>query len=183
MWHPSTRSASPARRVTRWTGTLAAVITVLALVAVSSPADAQTRKVRDAAGDSYTPSLDFRSATYANTAGELKASARVKRLTRHSAFSFDIYPRDFSDPYAAILRWRNGKVRAQLWDLENHGPGTKIRCNVSTRWQPRKDTVAVRVPTSCLPIPTRALQLYFTGWDLRNDTISDSTRPLLVRRG
>jgi hypothetical protein len=164
--------------------TTAAALTVAAVVTQASagPVHAETRTVRDPAGDNYTRTVDLRSATHSNTTEVITSAVKVKRLTRRTALTFNINTRDGAEPHGVVVRWRKGKLRTQLWDLAFEGPGTKISCDIATDWQPKRNNVTVDVPASCLKIDTRALQMDVFGWDLRVDTISDSTRTLLVRR-
>lgn len=164
--------------------TPATAMAVAAVVALASagPGHAETRTVLDPAGDSYTRTVDLRSATHSNAAEVITSAVKVKRLTRRTALTFNINTRDGAEPHGVVVRWRKGELRTQLWDLAFEGPGTKISCDIATKWQPKRNNVIVDVPTSCLTVDTRALQMDVFGWDPRIDTVSDSTRTLLVRR-
>ena len=139
---------------------------VVAVVAVASPAAAESWNTRDARHDGFFGGEIVHLAG-SNRAASVVARVRFVELRRdrvESAFLVVDTRRPQGDDYMLFTRWTGREYRHQLYRAIpfSDAPAHRIRCpGMSVRWSRRDDVISLAVPQACLKRPTEHVRLGF----------------------
>lgn len=145
---------------------IVAATAALALIGVSAgPASADTGVFADKRGDAPAAyDLTRWSLTNSSTAVQVRTKVRNLRGNRTQVFGFNLRPVNSGDYFHAMtVRTKNGAVSSRVDYYNDAGEMVELACDLTVRWQLKRDVIRFRLPQDCLGIDTAVRGSNFIG--------------------
>ncbi|WP_370248055.1 hypothetical protein [Nocardioides sp.] len=154
----------------------AAVAALTALTLLTAPAaQAESRTLRDPAGDAYGNRLDITRVRVDNEDRGVRVTISFTQVGKGNAF-FSLQDRRTREEriYFATFRGDDGPEKVGYLLPEERG---RFTCRgLTARWSPRRDDVTVTIARSCLPTPGTGAVRVIVGTEPPGGADSDRTR-------
>lgn len=144
------------------------------VVALTGPASAETRTVKDPRGDAR-PAIDITRASFTNHGTYVQARLKVRDLRWRGRFTMYAWPVDPEEGQVMIsLTAHHDHTTTVTAGYEDRGVGYEsLDCaGLHARYRAKKDVVVLRVPRSCIP-----------GIDLANTVTVDAEADISTKHG